>query len=178
MSDVLFDPQPPTTTRHTERSMLDALHRRYSANAGNGPRYVLAEHVRSAAGFDASRVADMLVMDLWPSSGHAIHGHEVKVSRSDWLRELADPTKAAAFMPYCTLWWLVVPDAAIVRRDELPPGWGVLAPDRFGRLGILHRAPKREPQPMPTTMLAAFARAIAKTARRDTPNETKENHRG
>jgi len=32
-------------------------------------------------------------MDLWPSGGLEIHGHEVKVSRSDWLRELKEPEK-------------------------------------------------------------------------------------
>ena len=42
----LFEEESPV--RYTERDMLDALHARYSE--GYPPRYVVAEHVRSACG--------------------------------------------------------------------------------------------------------------------------------
>lgn len=161
----------PVPVKHSERSMLDLLHTRYSkVNPGNGPRYVIAEHVRNQCGFggwgDAGplRTADALVVDLWPSSGHLIHGFEVKVSRSDWLTELKDPDKAEAFKPYCDRWWLVVPDATLV-RDDLPAGWGLLALGSDGRLRVRTRAPKLARHPMPFEMTAAWLRAAAKTAR-------------
>lgn len=113
--------------RWTERRMLDLLHARYSAtNPGNGPRYVIAEHVKNDAGFDAPRIADAIVQDLWPSTGLPLHGHEIKVSRSDWLTELKDPSKADAFRRHMDYWWLVVSDKSIV-RDDLPDGWGLMA---------------------------------------------------
>lgn len=59
---------------------------------------------------------------------HSIEGHEVKVSRSDWLAELADPTKADAWARHCHRWWLVVPHRDIVKDGELPDGWGLMAP--------------------------------------------------
>lgn len=149
----------------TERDMLDLLHGRYNATSpGNGPRYACAEHVRSHAGFDASRTADFIAMDLWPSKGLAIHGHEVKVSRSDWLRELASPGKADPFMRYVDRWWLVVADRAIV-RDDLPVGWGLMAV-RGGRLIVVTQAPKLRPEPMPRHLLAPLLRSTAATARR------------
>lgn len=166
---VLPDPEPER--KWTEREILDLLHSRYAkVNPGNGPRYVVAEHVRNYCGFAGYRTitplrtADALVVDLWPSSGHVIHGFEVKVSRSDWLTELKDPEKAEAFKPFCDYWWLVVPDAAIV-RDDLPAGWGLLALTPAG-LRARVPAPKNLTRlPMPFEMTAAWLRATAKTAR-------------
>src|SRR3546814_14292373 len=120
----------------TERDMLDLIHKRYSFMVGNGPRYIVAEHVRNQGGFGGYdtplRTVDALAVDLWPSSGHLIHGFEVKVSRGDWLTALRDPEKAEAFKPYCDCWWLVVSDPEIV-RDDLPEGWGVMAEVGKGR---------------------------------------------
>lgn len=148
-----------------ERQMLDMLRYRYRASLyGNGDRFAIAEHVRSHAGFDARRTADFIAMDLWPSKGLALHGHEVKVSRSDWLTELKHPEKAAEFIPYMTYWWLVVADRNIVKRDELPDGWGLLAARGCG-LYVSKPAQRRDPKPMPRTMMAALMRAVAKTAR-------------
>jgi hypothetical protein len=186
VSEVLFDvampevrtPAPePTVIKWTERMMLDLIHARYTkAKGGNGPRYVVAEHVRNEGGFGSwnaehfrrtgrrstLRTVDALAIDLWPSTGHLIHGFEVKVSRSDWLTELKDPEKAEAFKPYCDHWWLVVPDASIV-RDDLPEGWGMLAVGNGG-LRIRKRAPKLDRQPMPLGMTAAWLRAVSKVS--------------
>lgn len=148
-----------------ERDMLNLLHQRYSQTYGNGPRYVCAEHVRSAAGFDASRCADMIVQDLWPSKGLELHGHEVKVSRSDWLHELKRPEKAEEFRRYMHRWWLVVSDREIVRPGELPEGWGLLAVVGE-RLHAVVSAPPLSPEPMPPTLIAALLRASVKTAQR------------
>ena len=169
---ALFDMQPecepdalPEPIKWTEARMLDLIRERYSKTAGNGPRYVVSSHVRNQCGFggygdDRLRTVDALAVDLWPSSGHLIHGFEVKVSRSDWLAELKDPEKAEAFKPYCDHWWLVAP--AQVVRDDLPRGWGLLSPDRNGALRVKKRAPRLIRQPMPFGMTAAWLRATAK----------------
>lgn len=147
----------------TERDVLDALRRRYTKNAGNGERYVLAEHVRDDGTF-ARRTADLLVRDLWQSSGLALHGFEVKCSRSDWLTELRDPSKAHRFKVHCDYWWLAASDAAIV-RDDLPEGWGLIVMSG-DTMRIKVRAPKLQPIPMELRMRASMERAITKTARR------------
>jgi hypothetical protein len=147
----------------TETELTVALMNHYGIQAGNGQRYAVAAQVRSHAGFDARRTADFVAMDLWPSSGLALHGHEVKVSRSDWLRELKDPAKAEEFTPYMNHWWVTVPDEQMVRDGELPDGWGLLAM-RGEKLAVIRKAPHREALPMPPTRLAALLRAVAGTA--------------
>jgi len=149
----------------TERRMLDLLRHRYNNQDGNGQRYAVAEHVRSHAGFDATRTADFIAMDLWPSKGLAMHGHEVKVSRSDWLNEMKHPEKAAEFIPYLDYWWLVVPNLTIVRSlNELPPTWGLMTAGN-GRLHVARPAKRNHNiQDLPRTRMAPLLRAIAKTA--------------
>lgn len=161
--------------KYTERDMLDLLAARYTqVSQGTNDRWVRAEHVRNGTGFygydsrsgrcsAALRTADFIAIDTWESKGHEIHGHEVKVSRSDWLHELADPEKAEAFKRYCNRWWLVVPDAAIIRRGELPAGWGLLT-IRGGRLHATHRAPRLTPQVMPKPLWISLMRSASKTA--------------
>ena len=151
------------TPRVTERVMLDLLVRHYTQRFGNGERYVCAEHVRSHAGAYAIRTADLIVQDLWPSKGLQLLGHEVKVSRSDWLAELKDPGKAEEFRRYCHRWWLAVPDPLIV-RDDLPDGWGLLVVS--SRVRVVRPAPRFQPEPLPRGFTASLLRAAAKTAAR------------
>nr|WP_246803765.1 hypothetical protein [Cellulomonas hominis] len=155
--------------RETERTMLDRLNRRYAYVGGNGMRYARAEHVKVAAGHYNARICDYMALDLWPGvgpgKGTKLHGHEVKVSRADWLTELRDPDKAEAFASLCDHWWLVVSDASIVRDGELPPGWGLLAASGPG-LRVVVDAPRRDPAPPTKDLLATFARAVTKTTLR------------
>jgi hypothetical protein len=173
LTEPLFDmepepePEPPEpVVRLTERDMLDLLHQRFGGTSYNGGveahRYVRAEHVRAESGFDR-RTADFIAVDTWASSGHPVHGVEVKVSRSDWLREMKDPWKAQEFVPFMTYWWLAVADKAIVRDGELPDGWGLLAPRR-GALFAIRTAPKRDAEPLTPARMAALLRAVDKTA--------------
>lgn len=158
-----------------ERDMLDLLLARYT-NVRRGTiadRWVRAEHVSSALGYGlggAKRVADFIAADRYPGMPYgtalALHGHEVKVSRSDWLTELRDPTKAEAFKRYMHHWWLVVPDAAIVRGDELPEGWGLLVKSG-ARLRARVAAPRLIPEPVPLDLTISLMTAAARTAYRD-----------
>jgi hypothetical protein len=167
----------PVIAKATERQMLDLLHRRYGQVSMNGGtrarRYICAEHVRNRAGFfdrkDGGRTADFVAVDTWlgtaVSGGRLqVHGVEVKVSRSDWLRELKDPDKAAETLEYATHCWLAVPDPSIVRAGELPPGWGLLC--IAGSRGLVARvtAQPRAVEPLTPSAIAALLRAAAKTA--------------
>ena len=94
-----------------------------------------------------ARRVDALHIGFWASAGRRINGHEVKVSRADWLRELADPGKAGPWFDRCHCWWLVVPSTAVARPDELPEGWGLMVPGTRGRrFKVVVRAAEREPR--------------------------------
>lgn len=158
------------TGKRTERAMLDLLHERYRRAGGvmTATRFAIAEHVSNtqfgcADPLIGRRIADMIAVDSWESTGHAIHGHEVKIARADLIAELRDPGKAAAWSRHCHHWWLVVPDSAIARGLELPESWGVMTATS-GRLRVARPAARLVPQEMPPTTLAQLLRAVAKTA--------------
>ena len=171
MSTPLFDvaatEQPETPTRYTERDVLDWLRDKYTrVRIGtNADRYVRAEHARYPSSFGtATRIADYIVLDTY--GGSRVLGFEVKVSRSDWLAELRDPTKADEWKRHCHAWYLVVPDTSIVRSD-LPDDWGLMAPNAAGSLTIRHHSTLPDPQPMTVDVLASLGRSIAQTATRE-----------
>lgn len=112
-------------------------------------------NVRNAAGFNASRTADAVAMNLWPSRGLELHGFEVKVTRGDWLKELANPAKAEAVFGYCDRWWLVAAARDVVLPAELPPTWGLLVP-RGGGLVAEVEAPKLAATPLDRSIIAAM----------------------
>ena len=156
---------PEPAAAPTEADLTGALcdwYRSRGSGAG-GPRFAVAAQVRSRAGFDARRTCDFVAMDLWPSKGLGLHGHEIKVSRSDWLRELAEPEKSAEFIPYMNCWWIVTAGRRMVRDGELPDGWGLMAVDD-GVLTVVRRAARRDALPLTPTRLAALLRAVAQTA--------------
>jgi hypothetical protein len=143
--------------------MITLLRRRYgrvyTGNGGN-PKYVHAAQVRN--GLFEAQSCDYLAMDCSDMRGNELHGHEVKVSRSDWRRELAQPWKCEAFLTCVDYWWLVVAERSIVADGELPAGWGLMAPARNGRgLQVHVPAARRDPKPLPRPIVASFIRRAA-----------------
>lgn len=106
-------------------ALVDLLRVKYSL-----PEWILFRELRDAAGFAGKRQADAVAMNLFPSRGCRVLGFEIKVSRSDWLRELKDPSKAEAFAPMLDEFYIVANDD-VVERGELPATWGLLIP--YGR---------------------------------------------
>lgn len=143
----------------------EILRKRYPAN-----EYALMAEVRDASGFNASRSADFILMNLWPSRGLHLSGFELKSSRSDWLRELKRPDKAENIFQYCDYFWLLTDELdefgkkdAIAKMDEIPQKWGWMA-IKGGKVHIMKDAPKLEPKPLSRSFLGAMLkRACDKT---------------
>lgn len=136
--------------------MRDLLEKRFAA-----PAWVLLHEVRNGTGYArrTTRTADAIAMSLWPSRGLELHGIEIKSSRNDWLRELAEPAKAEEIQRFCDRWWLAVTDADIVQPGELPPTWGLLVP-HCGALKAKVEAPKLTATPVDRLFLAALLRNV------------------
>lgn len=142
----------------TEKQVLDLLRARYPS-----PGWAFFEKVGDGTGGNQRRSSDGLAMSLWPSRGLVLEGFEVKVSRSDLARELADPSKAEAVAQYCDHWWIVVGDRSIVTKD-LPHTWGLLAPvSNRGHveLQVVKPAVDMTPKPIDRVFLAAILRRAA-----------------
>lgn len=128
---------------------------------GGGGQHAVLFDVRDATGFAASRSIDAVTMSLWPSLGLELSGMEIKVSRSDWLRELKEPAKASATFEYFDRWYLVAP-RDVAKMEEIPGPWGWLAPEG-DKLVSLKKAPlNAEPRPIDRKFLASILRCGAK----------------
>lgn len=88
---------------------------------------------------------DALYVGFTSTSGRILVGHELKVSRADWLNELKQPGKSDPWADQCHEWWLVVSDCAIVQAGELPAGWGLMCPGRSKTRMSVVTKPDRKP---------------------------------
>lgn len=130
------------------------------ANRFAPPAHAVITEVPDATGYGKTRTADALVMSLWPSRGLTLSGVEVKASRSDWVKERDDPSKAEAIARYCDYWYLAVGDPSIVQPGELPETWGLLVPHGES-LKVAKEPAKLSPVPIDREFLASLFRVIA-----------------
>lgn len=159
----------------TEREVLDALHQRLCRldRGMTSRRYVIAEHVRLSP-LAARRILDLVAMDTWSSSGYALDGFEVKVSRSDLRRELAQPGKAAAFEEHLDTFSIVAPVAVLSGWREMlfPPQWGVMTVADDGTTRWIRKPAGRVgfegvSRPMDRALTAGLMRAAVNTAQHE-----------
>lgn len=152
---------PDVATAMTTAELLARLQRHYIKPGENLPGGIFVPEVSANGSWGAGRRCDALYVGFTSSSGRILVGHELKISRADWLHELDDREKADQWADQCHEWWLVVSDPTIVRDGELPAGWGLMAPGRSKtRLDILHKPDRRprEHQPSWDTVRAILAR--------------------
>ena len=146
------------TVLHGADNVVAALRQYFSP-----PAWAMFTNVSNATGYRADRWADALAVSLWPSRGLHLHGVEIKVSRSDLLRELKDPKKAESIADHCDFWWIAVSDASIAKVDELPAPWGLLVPKKNGG-SFTMRIAKQAKQLKPKALTREFAFAILRRA--------------
>lgn len=128
----------------TAVDLLDVLRRHYLPD-NRPPGGLFAAEIESP---DGRRRADALWMPSTWAGAKELIGHELKVTRSDVVAELNDPTKADAWARYCNRWWLVVLSPALVDGLDVPEHWGIMAPPsgrRTRSMTIVREAPKLKP---------------------------------
>ena len=128
------------------------------------PAHAWLYEVRNATGFAANRAADAVVVSCWPSRGIWFAGIELKTHRSDWLREIKDPSKAEAIGRYCHYWWVATTEGVVV-DGEVPEAWGHVVV-RGKAAEIQKQAPRREPEPPTAGFVAAMLRNQADAVER------------
>lgn len=153
----------------TSHEVIAALRKSYEGDA-----WAFLEQVGNATGYGTDRHADAIAMSLWPSRGLTLHGFEVKVSRSDWKRELEKPGKAEPIAAYCDYWTVVAPKG-IVPPFEVPTTWGLVEVDDKGRTRTAKKPEKLKAAPIDRGFVAAILRkASAATPTIEMRNEARQ----
>ena len=130
-----------------------------------GARYQDAKWVNIPECPFNGRYCDWFSYGVWNSTGGNIIGHEIKVSRSDWLREIQDPNKAEACAKYCTHWYIVAP-RGLIKPEELHAEWGLMELSS-GKLKISRPAVRKKPQVIEGRLLGEIMRRLQKNSRDD-----------
>lgn len=143
--------------------MLDLLRRSIEGeyNEFRLRSHVMIEEVAPSTGWGANRYADVLELGVWPSTGMELHGYEIKATRSDLKRELADPSKHKAVARYCDKWTLIAWDESVIKDLDIPPTWGITLTKSDGdnrSLEVLRKAPKMVPEAWTRNFVCSLVR--------------------
>lgn len=141
--------------RITAADIVDALRRRHRPKYnGNTPDWVTFTELSTRPSFNPGRI------DVWAMnctvSRRAMIAYEIKVSRSDFLHELAHPEKRLAAVRYSTEFFFASP-AGLISPMEVPDEAGLIE-YRDRRLIVTKPAPKRECQPPPWDFVGCITR--------------------
>lgn len=111
------------------------------------PAYALLWEVADSTGAGRGGYADAVAMSLYPSAGLDLLGFELKVSRSDLARELANPAKCERLAKRVDRWWLVLGEGVPFDPAEIPTPWGIQVA-KGGKLTIKRHAAQLHPEPV------------------------------
>jgi len=144
--------QPRNTTA---RELLDAVATMFPPD-----HYLFLEEVRYMTGFTPSlgqtRI-DAWACHLMPSGRYERTALEVKISRSDFLRELKKPQKRKPALLVSNKFLFVAP-SGLIKPEELPAEAGLIEVTERGYAHVLVAAPHRDTPPPPWGFLASVAR--------------------
>ncbi len=120
----------------TAQDLKDMLRRKYSKTAGQEkvPGYACFDEFIFDDKYGLGRI-DFVSVALWDSLSFVRRAFEIKVSRSDFLAEIARPEKSKAAREYFHEFYFVVPKW-LFDVSELPEGVGWMYPAKAGLLHI------------------------------------------
>ncbi len=178
-----------TTTR-----IIDALgHRHQQSKNGDTNAWVFARELSATTGFGSmfrgddvhtfaeagyplssmssgSRI-DAFAFHTWPSKNLWRIAYEIKVSRSDLLRELANPGKRGAALALSNEFYFVIPPDVKFLASELPEECGIIKWNPGSGLRISHRAPYRIVPDPPMLFVLSLLRNVQRHGQRSALQE-------
>jgi hypothetical protein len=129
------------------------------ADPSKAKEWALFFELRNGTGArQQERYIDALALNLWPSSGLRRVAYEIKVSRADFARELAQPMKRAWGLEVSHEFWFAVAHG-VCDKTEVPADCGLLIATKDGSaLKVAKHAPSRTPRDWTPAEVAALAR--------------------
>lgn len=121
---------------------------------------------------------DLFLQRAWRGRpGQVRHAIEIKVSRSDFRKELSQPLKRRPWVETCHQFWFATP-AGLLLPDEIPEECGLYEVHEVGdytTVKVAKRAPTRkEPRDLPAGAVVELARRESKLRER-ARNEARDN---
>ena len=155
---------PKITDVERTAEMLDALRCARTVERAGAESAIVLTEVPAFSGYKQTN-ADALVLNLWQSAGRdrktrtfrRLDGFELKASRGDLKRELANGEKNAAVRRFCNTWTLLAYDDKVLGDLVLPDSWGI-AILRDGELVTKRRAPLLTPEPWSDSFITSLIR--------------------
>jgi hypothetical protein len=151
--------------------LINRLEDLIAARHADPGRWSVFFEVRPNTGFSGGRFdrrLDAVAIGHWPSDGLERIAYEIKVARSDFLREIKDAKKrefAVADFHRC----FFVCDPGVVKEPsrEIPEGWGLLVRTKKGdKLRTVLQAKPREAGDMPPGLAHVLLRDAAQRLER------------
>jgi hypothetical protein len=147
-------------TEYTAESLVELIRNKYPVMVNGYNQNVVLEQVPDGTGYEQSRWIDVAVFRMWHQQGLTRSAFEIKVSRADFLNELAHPEKHQWCKVCFHEFWIVAPKD-VVKEEELSAGVGWMYP-RGSKLCIGRHAARNDNPRLDDSLLAAFMRAAFK----------------
>ena len=140
--------------------LVALLRNRFESKNGLYNQAVVLEQVPDGTGMNQNRWIDVAVFEMWPSKGLTRSAFEIKVSRSDFIRELQNPDKHKWCRDSFHEFWFVA-SKDVIQIEELPVGIGWMYP-HGGRLCVARNAIRNATPTLTDELLAGFMRSAYK----------------
>lgn len=152
----------------TTAQALDSLTRRHTECSVNGREdWLVIRELRTGTGYgrDSEQRIDLFAMQY--TGQHITVGYELKLSRSDWLRELKKPRKRALAMRFTRQFYFAAP-RGVIKLDEVPYDCGLIefedgpaGDDGFIGSSCRANAPLRDAHPPTWLFVCALLRRVS-----------------
>jgi hypothetical protein len=143
----------------TEAQITSVLQKEFSERTG----WAFFSQLRGSTGyFYNQQYLDGWAINLWPSRGTQIIAFEIKVYRSDLLKELKDSDKRVYAMNVSNQFYFVTPEG-LMKKDEIPDDCGLMeVQNQNGYLTIrkIKKAPVRRLEMPSWWFVASIARLV------------------
>lgn len=112
------------------------------------------------------RSIDFFALNVWPSENFQRVAYEIKVSRSDWISEIKNPTKRAQAYYLSNAFYFVLLDSIFRPKEDNDKslyGCGILLISKDMQITEYRKPLRREAWPIPEYFMASFLRNIRDT---------------